>query len=396
MAVDLSVSPVAVVTGTGISAPAFPDVLAWFQTAYQSIYGSDVSLDPSTQDGQWLAILAKVVSDANAMAVATYNAFSPATAQGTGLSSVVKINGLERLTPSNSTADLTIVGQAGTIILNGLVGDEFQNQWALPAKVTIPPEGQIVETATCTTSGAISAAAASITKIINPTLGWQSATNIASATVGAPLESDATLRKRRAASTALPALTVLEAIVGRVENLPGVQAVASYENDTGTTDGNGIPGHSFCLVVEAGDSVQIATAIAQTKTAAGTYGTTSETIIDQNGVPTTINFFRPTPQRVVATVNLSPKTGYLSSTGVAIQQAMANLVAGLPNGAIGVSVPWFELVGACNLGAPLNATYTITSVTIGIFGGSQSAADIAIAFNEQPGLAVADITVNVA
>ncbi len=378
---------------TGITAPTYSDILASLQASFQSIYGSDVALDNSTQDGQWLAIIAAAINDANSAAIAVYNQFSPSTSQGAGLSSIVKINGLQRETPSNSSADLTIVGVAGTIIGNGLVGDPFGYQWQLPANLTIPSGGEITETAVCTTTGAITAADGTITNILNPTQGWQSATNPGAANVGAPVELDAALRHRQSVSTSLPASSVLDAIIGQVANLPGVEAWAAYENDTGTSDGNGVPGHSICMVVEGGDSVQIAQTIAAVKTpGTGTYGTTSEMVIDPQGVPNTINFFRPTPERIVVTVNLTPKTGYVSTTGVALQTALAAYVNSI---GIGQNVPWWQCLSACNLGPALNATFDITSLTIGLYGGSQSQADVDIAFNGEAGLAVADVTLNV-
>lgn len=382
------------VNEAGISAPTYADVLASLQASYQSIFGSDAVLDPSSQDGQWIAIIASAVNDANATAIAVFNAFSPASAQGGGLSSVVKINGIARLVASNSTADLTIVGQAGTLIAAGIVGDGFGNQWALPAHVTIPGGGSIVETAVCTVAGALTAAPGTITNILNPTRGWQSATNAAEATVGAPVESDATLRRRQSFSTALPALSVLDAIVGQIANLAGVETWAAYENDADLVDANGIPGHTISLVVEGGDSVQIATVIADVKTpGTGTFGTTSEFIIDPKGVPNTIKFFRPTVVRIIATVTLTPLTGYVSTTGDALVAALADYVSG---GAIGQDVIWSKLFVPANLGnAPLSATYDISSITVGIFGGGRASADVPIAFNAIASLAVADIVLNV-
>ncbi len=73
--------------------------------------------------------------------IAAYNSFSPGFAQGAGLSSIVKINGIARKVPSNSQCVVTIVGQAGAQITNGIIGDNLNlgTQWALPALVTIPP-----------------------------------------------------------------------------------------------------------------------------------------------------------------------------------------------------------------------------------------------------------------
>ena len=102
----------AVVSSTGITAPALNDILDTLISNFQSIYGVDVYLGPDTQDGQWLGILAQAIYDSNQTAVAVYNQFSPQYAIGAGLSSVVKINGLLREVSTNSTAVVLIVGQA--------------------------------------------------------------------------------------------------------------------------------------------------------------------------------------------------------------------------------------------------------------------------------------------
>ena len=238
-------------SATGITAPSYTDILESLKASYRSIFGSDVYLEPDSQDGQWLAIIASAVNDTNAVTIATYNAFSPATAQGVGLSSVVQINGIARQIPTRSTADLTIIGTVGTVITNGVAADAAGNLWALPASVVIPISGSIVVTATCTVDGAISAAAATITTIQTPTLGWQTVNNVAGATEGAPVESDAALRLRQATSTALGAETPLKAISGAIAALPGVTRLMVYENDTGATDANGITEHSVAVTRKA-------------------------------------------------------------------------------------------------------------------------------------------------
>ena len=174
------------VDATGITAPSYADVLAYLKSQYQTIYGSDVYLEADSQDGQFLAIIASAINDANAVAISVYNAFSPASAQGANLSSVVKINGITRAVASLSTVDLTIVGQVGITITNGVVQDTNNVKWDLPASVTIPPAGTIVVTATCETPGAIAAVAGSVNQISTPTRGWQTVTNVSAAAPGNP------------------------------------------------------------------------------------------------------------------------------------------------------------------------------------------------------------------
>ena len=89
------------ITSTGILVPDYADVLAQYINATQSIYGSDIVLTPNTQDGQFLGVVAQGQSDANQLAAAAYNSFSPTYAQGAALSSLVKINGIRRNVATN-------------------------------------------------------------------------------------------------------------------------------------------------------------------------------------------------------------------------------------------------------------------------------------------------------
>jgi uncharacterized phage protein gp47/JayE len=384
------------ITPTGITAPDYSDIYAQLQNAFYQIYGSDSNLEPDSQDGQWIAILASAIYDNNMLAVAVYNAYSPTTAQGAGLSSVVKINGIRRKVPTDSTAVVSCGGVYGTVVVGGLVGDNLNlgTQWALDT-FTIPIGGTIDVATTCTTEGAVSAAPGTLTNILTPTLGWQSATNADSATLGAPVEDDAELRQRQSLSTSLPALTPLESIYAAIANVPGVGRLQVYQNDTDSTNGDGIPAHSISAVVEGGDPVAICTAIAATKSpGTGTYGSTSEVIIDSNGVPNTINFYVLEEIIITADITVQPLTGWVSSTTTPIATAVQAWLAGL---GIGENDYLNRLFAPANLSGDtattalgqtqsqldaLSTTYNVTSITQAIGSGAQEAADIAIAFNQ--------------
>jgi uncharacterized phage protein gp47/JayE len=166
----------AVIDQFGVSAPSYDEILTSLQNSYRSIYGADIYIEPDSQDAQFLAILAILLKDKNDSTIAVYNAFSPSTAQGVGLSSVVKINGIRRLVPTFSSAVVTLVGSAGTVINGGVVGDTIAgSMWNLPATVVIPLSGEIDVTAVCITAGAILAGPNTITRIMTPTPGWQTA-----------------------------------------------------------------------------------------------------------------------------------------------------------------------------------------------------------------------------
>lgn len=348
------------ITATGISAPTYADILASLQASFQSIYGSDAYIAPDSQDGQLLAIMAQAISDLNDTVIAGYNAFSPTYAQGVGLSSVVKINGLQRNVATYSTADGNVVGTVGTTITSGSVKDVNGNIWNLPASVTIPQAGTILVTVTAVDPGNIVATAGAINEINTPTYGWQSFTSTTDATQGSPVESDPELRAKQAVSTSIPSLSVMGGIVGAVSNLAGVEQLISYENDTGSTDSNTLPAHSISLVVLGGDAVAIATTIARKKTpGTSTYGTTSATVIDPlTGLGVVINFFRPTIHTMSYLVNLKALSGYASTTGALIIAALVDYTNALP---IGNDVYNSKLVSTAD-NAGFGTTFNITSV----------------------------------
>jgi uncharacterized phage protein gp47/JayE len=394
VATDTLTTVAAQVTSAGISAPTYADILAWLQSKYRGIYGSDIYLEADSQDGQWLAILASAFNDVNSAAISVYNAFSPATAKGAGLSSVVKINGISKNLATNSTVDVTIVGELGTVIINGQVGDDANNKWALPSSVTIPLSGSIVVTAVCTEIGAIAAPAATVTEILTPTRGWQSVTNVSDATKGAPVESDAALRQRQAKSVALPALTSFAAVVAAVTAVPGVTRLAPYENDTGSTDGNGQPAHSLAMVVEGGDAQAVATAIAAKK-APGvyTYGSTSETVADPAGVLKTIRFYRPTDVSIQVGLTIKALTGYTTAIGAEIKAALVAYINALP---IGEDVLLTRLYVPAQLGGAADGlTYEVTGLLIAKNSAMLGSFDITILFNEAAIATTADITLTV-
>ena len=384
----------ATVTSAGITAPPYSDILTSLQTSFAAIYGQDVYLGSDTQDGQLLAIFAKAISDGNDSAIAAYNQFSPSTAQGAGLSSIVKINGIARLVASNSSADLLIGGSVGTVILNGIAGDANGNSWALPASVTIPSAGSIIATSTCVTPGSISAVANSINVINTPQLGWATVTNQSDASIGAPVESDAQLRLRQSQSVALPALSPLEATLAAVKSITGVSEAVIYENDTNTTDANGLPPHSIALVVAGGDATAIATAISNKKTpGCYTYGTTSIFVTDSAGVTHQIRFFVPTNVPIQASVTIKALTGYTAATGVLIQQAIAAYVNALP---IGQAVYIARLYIPAQLsGGAGFSQYELQQLLICVKPGTPAALDVAIPFNSQATMLASDVALTV-
>lgn len=386
---------IACTVGTaGISRPAYADIYETLQASFQSIYGSDAYIDPDSKDGQLLAVFAKAIDDANAISVAVYNSFSPATGVGRALSNNVKINGIARGIATNGSVTLRVTGTVGAVILNGMASDANGNRWLLPASVTIPGAGFIDVTATAEVEGAIAGLVGTITNIETPTLGWSSVTNTTAAVQGAPVESDAALRQRQTVSVALPSKTVLNGLRGAILNLAGVTSARIYENDTNVTDANGVTAHTIACVVQGGVAASIADAIMRKKTPGClTQGTTSVLVTDPDGNAATMRFYVPTPKRVIAGITIKALAGYVTTIGDSLKAAVAAYVNSL---GIGKKVDLGRLYvpAQLNFGAG-SETYEVDVLQIAFFGNALAAADLAIAFNEIATLAVADITLTV-
>lgn len=379
----MNVTDLVFIDSAGFHCADFPTFLSWLQGQYQAIYGADVNLDPDTQDGQWTSVVAQALYDTAQIGGSVFNSFSPVTAQGVGLSRVVKINGLRRGIPTNSQVDVLITGQAGTTISKGVVQDTLQQLWNLPASVTIPSGGTIIVTAVAQVQGDLTADASTVTTIFTPTLGWQSVTNSAAATPGAPVETDSELRIRQSNSTADPSLTVFDGTVGGVSNLTGVTQVAGYENDSDSTDGNGLPPHSICVVVTGGDDVAICNEIMLHKTpGTNTFGDTSEIVYDAHGMPLSISFQRSVPATIHVAITGTKNQGWSDDYLAEIKAAVAAFISG---GGIGQSVIFSKIFTPAYLtGTPASTTFVISTLTIAKNGGSPGTVNLDLDFDEQP------------
>ncbi|WP_218065794.1 baseplate J/gp47 family protein [Escherichia coli] len=384
------------VTAQGISAPDYQTILDTLTSYYQQIYGSDVYLDPDSKDGQAVALQALAIHDANNTAISVYNSYSPSTAYGAGLASNVKINGISRKGATNSTVDLLLTGTAGATITNGSAKDANNVIWMLPVSVSIGVDGTVTVTATCANTGAVAALAGTITSINTPTRGWTSVTNPTAATVGVAVEQDDELRVRQSQSVALPSLTPFDAVDGALANISGVTRHKLYENDTGSTDSNGLPEHSISAIVDGGDVTEIAQTIRGKKgQGVATYGKTSITVPDKYGNPHIINFSRSTDVPVYVSIELKVFTGYTSQVGEQIKQAVAGYINSLT---IGDSVLLSRIYSPANLGVVSGGNakyYDITELLIGKSAGGVAAANITIAYDESASCSTDNILITV-
>ena len=368
------------VDDAGLHIPTYVDIRDDLVAQFKAIYGEDIYLDNDSQDYQMISAFAAKTYDCMQLLQIVYNNHSPKTAVGTGLSSVVKLNGIARKTASYSTCVLTITGTVGTVISAGVAKDAQGILWDLPAN-TVITETPMEIAAQCETIGAIEAIVGSINVINNPQAGWISVTNRVPAVPGKPVERDVELRARQSISVALPSRNMLDGTRAAIAAINGVSRYYVYDNDTNLTNAQGIPGHSIAAVVEGGLDADIAETIYLHKgPGGGTYGSTTYPYVNQDGITTDIQYSRPTYTSIDVDVGVRPGTGYTSDVLGTIRMNLEDYINSLT---IGNAVTMTGILNAISaaVSTPAVPAFLLASIQIGITGETMGLADIPIEWN---------------
>lgn len=370
------------IDSSGYHYPTYNDILEDLVNEMQTIYGSGIYLGNDSQDYQMLSKIAEKIYDTYQSVEIAYHSHSPATAIGTALDYVVAINGIARKQGTRSTVVVTLTGAAGTVVNSGMVADESGNIWDLPATVVIGENGTADAEAVCREMGVIQVAPDSVTRILTPTLGWESVTNSDEATTGTITESDSSLRARQAYSTAQPSQSILEGLKGALESIDDVSRVATYENQDADTDEMGIPGHSICCIVEGGTDEDVANTIYNRKgLGCGTHGSSSYEIIDNSGQAVEIKFSRLAYVEIDIEISISARAGYASSTPDDIKAAIVDYLDTFSIGTdLTTSIIW--MVAQQVNADPRTPTFAVNSVKAARHGENVSNADVVIDYDE--------------
>lgn len=158
--------------------------------------------------------------------------------------------------------------------------------------------------------GEISQPAGTLDTIGTPSTGWDSVTNPEDAVLGRLRETDQELRVRFKNSKENNARGTIDAMYSSLNNVQGVRNVQIYENEEDGVDSNGLPEHSFSAIILEGSTSSIAQTIWENKPAGiKSYGNTTYTVDDSQGIPHDINFSRPIDVPVYINVEASPIDG---------------------------------------------------------------------------------------
>lgn len=242
-------------------------------TSFQNIYGSDISVDQNSPDGQMINIFAQGQTDIRELLVQLYNSFDPDNCSGRLLDERCAINNVFRKGGTFTIEDISITVDR-TVTLQGL-DDDFNDVNGSGYTIQDNAGNQfiLVNTQTLTAGthsvlfraqqlGRVETTVGTITTPVTIVLGVISVNNpVASVSVGEDEETDAELKIRRRQSVSIGSSGYLNGLLAYVLQLDGVTDAALYENYTNQTNSLGIPPHCIWLIVEGGSAADIAQAM---------------------------------------------------------------------------------------------------------------------------------------
>ena len=384
------------VSSTGFKRKRLNLLLEELNSEVKAIFGENFNVSPESPDGQVNGVISE--SNANLWEIAeeSYNAFNPKAASGVTLSNLVQLNGITRLAATKTKAELSLAGDPGTVIPEGSLvstsdtGDELSTD----TSVTLDGAGNAIVQATALEFGPISMLASTITEIDNPVTGWDTVNNTSDANEGTNEESDPDLRARRQRSVARDAQAIIDAIRSAVENIDNVTQAVVLENDTDAEDANGLPAHSFQVVVSGGTNIDVADAIWLKKPAGiRAFGDITVEVIDSQGISHDISFSRPTPVVIYVEVTLTTFPEYPANGDDLIKQAIVDYANGdlVDNRSFGLA----DDVIYTRLYTPINsvAGHEIDDLQISIVSPADGVINIPISITQIADFQIANITV---
>ena len=383
----------------------------WFDEEKQMYLDIDPlwNLDPSTPDGLKLAHDAEVFSALDETLQQAYNSKDPNKASGVDLDVIASLTGTSRSEGTASTVTGFVLSGVASPLTTVPAGTIFESvttgsRWTLDQQWTLDSSGQAVVDITCTEIGPIEADAGTITRIITTVPGLTSCNNPSPATPGTEIESDSSLRVKRATAVGRPGNNQIDSMLGELYAVDGTRRVKVYENDTNTTDSNGLPPHSIAPIIDGGTDADVAMAIYTKKNpgvALYQAGTPVSVDVASPIYPDnvkTIKFSRPKYVDMVIAVTIKNDGSLPSNTQDLIRDAFIEFAAGgLVPAEFGFKVDGFDIGET----VPYSTLYTPINKVIGQYGNSYvqtltvngGTTNVTIAFNELSRWTSSNITV---
>lgn len=324
------------VVPTGFAPKQQADVIADLEEGNRNAFGQGINQSATSVFGNINGTYSLPVAIVWEALQAVYRARDPNSAEGDALDIIAALTGVTRLDARKGTVTLTVNLNAAITLPAGRVVSAAGNpaaRFVTLADVTSVGAGDYQVEAEAETAGAFTAIAGSLTVIETPVGGWNSVTNAADAEPGRDRETDSQLRIRREALLRVTGSATVEAIRADVLDVEDVEEVIVFENTSDVTDGDGIPPHSFEVVVLGGDNTDIAQAIWESRPVGiPSHGSITANATDSLGNTRPVKFSRPDVLDIYIEITVETGAGFPVDGEDRIKQAIVDANSGRKTG----------------------------------------------------------------
>lgn len=322
-------------TDKGFNRQSYEEILEDITDKLKLLFGDDIDTSENSTFGKIISLLSYDSSNNQELAENVYLSRFPKSARGVSLDNACKILGISRNPATYAKHQVTITGEAGTLIEMGFLVSAGDVVFHTMNNHTVSEDGTVTVEVECNEAGEIgNVPTGSIDTIVNPIAEVTSITHNMMIERGNNVETDESLRNRASQSQNSTGSGTLEAIRSAVLSVTGVESVYIEENDTNAMV-SGLPPHSFRCNVLAPEtaSYEIAEAIFSKKTVGiPTAGTVTETVIDAGGTPHDIKFSWTNKVNVYVKCEIEVNSNYSEASESEIKNNLINKINSLTNG----------------------------------------------------------------
>lgn len=276
----------------------------------------DPALDVSSDQeiGQLNGIMSRTFAKLWELLQSVYKTFDRDAAEGEALVQLGKLTGSIKNAATKATIKATLVFSKTATLENGTHFVALESDSSIRFTPTLASTTYTAGTYTnvafiAETAGVLVAPAGDVNAILTAVDGWDSCVSTSDATGGLPADGDPELRTSMALDVVATGASTIDAIVADVlalnktqsgnPSFTTIQTCKGFENRNDVTDGDGLPPHSFEILVYDGDTPGadnadlIAQAIWDSKPAGiASFGQLQGNAVDKLGVSHTVFFTR--------------------------------------------------------------------------------------------------------
>lgn len=334
-------------TSKGFERLTYNDIVNKKIQKARELFGEDIDTSELTPLGKFIRINAFDMAEAEEEAEYIYYSIFPNSARGVSLDRLCAFVGITRNPASAAEYRVKVTGTSGYVVPVGFLvgtvsGVNFYN--ILDTEIV---GGECEIRVCCTQTGTVGNVDSSlITQVVNPAVGVTGVQGIESLSEGSADESDYELRQRFEEAREGAGACTEASIRAALMRVPTVTSAGVIVNDTTETDSKGRPPFSFECFINGGENYH--TEIAETiynKKPIGikTFGSISETVIDEGGYEHTINFSHTT--RISVNVSMKIRTDSTFEGDEGKSEIADNINTYIDNLGVGESVILSSLYG---------------------------------------------------